>query len=76
MKKIVLLTLMALGIPLVLSAQNANNDLYYVPSSKKEVKTPEKKEVLIKDKNSVPSSIIVKSSTPEVSEEAAVIDET
>ena len=45
MKKIVLLTLMALGIPLVLSAQNANNDLYYVPSSKKEVKTPETKEV-------------------------------
>ena len=62
MKKIVLLTLMALGIPLVLGAQNANNDLYYVPSSKKEVKTQEKSEVLIKDKNSVPSSIIVKSS--------------
>ena len=76
MKKIVLLTLMALGIPLVLSAQNVNDDLYYVPSSKKEVKTQEKKEVLVKDKNSVPSSIIVKSSTPEVSNEAAVIDET
>ena len=70
MKKIVLLTLMALGIPLVLSAQNVNDDLYYVPSSKKEVKTQEKKEVLVKDKNSVPSSIIVKSSTPEVSNEA------
>ena len=76
MKKIVLLTLMALGIPLVLSAQNVNDDLYYVPSSKKEVKTQEKKEALVKDKNSVPSSIIVKSSTPEVSNEASVIDET
>ena len=74
MKKIVLLTLMALGIPLVLGAQNANNDLYYVPSSKKEVKTQEKSEVLIKDKNSVPSSIIVKSSAP-VSSEAPVTDE-
>ena len=76
MKKIVLLTLMALGIPLVLSAQNVNDDLYYVPSSKKEVKTQEKKEVLVKDKNSVPSSIIVKSSAPEVSNEATLIDET
>ena len=73
MKKIVWLTLAALGIPLMLSAQNVNDDLYFVPSKKNEVKT-DKNEVKIKDKSQVSTDIIVKSSTPVVGK-AEVIDE-
>ena len=39
MKKIVFLSLFALCLPWVLSAQSIDDDLYYVPSKKKEEKT-------------------------------------
>ena len=38
MKKIVFLSLLALCLPGVLSAQSIDDDLYYVPSKKKEEK--------------------------------------
>lgn len=47
--------LILFNISFTLSAQNVNDDLYYVPSSKKTV--------MVKDRSSVPSSIIVKNST-------------
>ena len=39
MKKIVFLSLFALCLPWALSAQSVDDDLYYVPSKKKEEKT-------------------------------------
>jgi len=75
MKKIVLITLMALCVPLLLNAQNKNDDLYYVPSSKKEVKTQTEKEVVIKDKKQVPATVVVRSSEPTASERVNVTPE-
>ena len=43
MKKIVFLSLFALCLPWALSAQSVDDDLYYVPSKKKEEKTEKKK---------------------------------
>ena len=43
MKKIVFLSLLALCLPGVLSAQSIDDDLYYVPSKKKEEKVEKKK---------------------------------
>lgn len=64
MKRILWLTLAALGISLVVNAQNVNDDLYFVPSKKKEAKAQNKTEVKIKDKNAVPSEIVVRSAEP------------
>lgn len=47
MKKIVLLSLFALCLPLLVMAQSNNDDLYFVPSKEKKAgsqKTPVKKE--------------------------------
>ena len=42
MKKIVFLSLLVLCLPGVLSAQSIDDDLYYVPSKKKEEKVEKK----------------------------------
>ena len=42
MKKIVFLSLLVLCLPWTLSAQSVDDDLYYVPSKKKEEKVEKK----------------------------------
>lgn len=58
MKKIVFLSLFALCLPWVLSAQSVNDDLYYVPSKKKEETKRTRKESVVKDE------IVVRSNAP------------
>lgn len=58
MKKIVFLSLFALWLPWVLSAQSVDDDLYYVPSKKKEETKRTRRESVVKDE------IVVRSNAP------------
>mgnify|MGYP000264242094 CR=1 FL=1 len=65
MKKIVFLSLLALCLPGVLSAQSIDDDLYYTPSKNKEEK---KEEVKREKKVAAPvEEIVVKSNVPTLS---------
>lgn len=59
MKKIVLLPLIALCLPLALPAQSVDDDLYYVPTKKE-------KKVVVEEKNATPTSetVVVKTNAP------------
>ena len=58
MKKIVILSLLALCLPWTLVAQSADDDLYYIPSKKKENAKVEKKEP------TAPARVVIETKAP------------